>query len=192
MHRKYRDAYAFPPDNLRKLLENAQKPYNKIDLLLVSHLHGDHFHPVSIGKYLKNNPNSVLASSEQIVEKVREDFADYKKVKPQIKNISHEWKKSVEKDFDGIKVKFLGLRHGSERFKWIQNLGHLVEVGGKKFLHLGDADMSEENFSVYNLNEENIDVAFIPYWFFTFKKRTRFSRKTIQAKTHNCCSPFTK
>ena len=165
LHRKYKDDYAFPPDDLREKLEKSLKPYNKIDLLLVSHLHGDHFHPASVGLHLQNNPQTILATSEQIVGEIKKDFTDYEKIKPQIRQFSHEWKKSEKEDFDGIKVKFLGLRHGSERFKWIQNFGHLIEADGKKFLHIGDADMTEENFSTYKLNEEKIDVAFIPYWF---------------------------
>jgi L-ascorbate metabolism protein UlaG (beta-lactamase superfamily) len=182
LHRKYRDAYAFPPDELRSKLEGALRPYNKIDLLLVSHLHGDHFHPLSVGEHLKNNPNSILASSPQIVGEIKKEFSDYKKITPQITEISHQWKKSVQKDFDGIKVKFLGLQHGSERFKWIENLGHLIEVDGKKFLHIGDADMTDENFSVYKLNEENIDVAILPYWFLHSEEGRGLVKKQFNPK----------
>ncbi|HKY45377.1 MAG TPA: hypothetical protein VJM50_19955, partial [Pyrinomonadaceae bacterium] len=32
-------------------------------------------------------------------------------------------------------------------------------------LHLGDADTAIENFEKFNLDEEQIDIAFIPYWF---------------------------
>jgi L-ascorbate metabolism protein UlaG (beta-lactamase superfamily) len=186
LHRKYRDAYAFPPDDLRAELEGAKGVYGKIDLLLVSHLHGDHFHPQSVGLHLKNNPKSVLASSPQIIEGIKKDFGEFEKIKAQAKEIPHEWKKSSEKDFDGIKVKFLGLRHGSERFKWIENLGHLIEIGGKKFLHIGDADMTAENFSVYQLDKENIDVAILPYWFLLSEKgrnlvKTQFNPKKIVA-----------
>ncbi len=182
LHRKYREIYAYPPDDLRKKLEGALSPYNNVDLLLVSHLHGDHFHPESIGLHLKNNPKSILASSEQIINEVKKDFVDYEEIKSQIKLVSPEWKKSVEKDFDGVKVKFLGLRHGSERFKWIQNLGHLIEIDGKKFLHVGDADMTEENFSVYKLNEENVDVAFIPYWFLLSENGRKLVKKQFDPK----------
>ncbi len=68
-------------------------------------------------------------------------------------------------NYDGIKLKILGLRHGSERFRSIQNPGHIIEVGGKKLLHIGDADMTAENFAAFNLAKENIDIAFIPFWY---------------------------
>lgn len=165
LHREYKPDYLFPPPDLLKSLETAEKPYDEIDILLVSHVHLDHFHSESVGLHLKNNPKSSLFSSEQIIGEVAKNFKDYEKIKPQIKTVSHEWKKSFEINQNGIKVKFLGLRHAGENFKSIQNFGHLIEIGGKKLLHIGDADMTAENFSVFNLSKENIDVAFIPYWF---------------------------
>lgn len=165
LHREYKPAYAFPPPDLQRLLENAEKPYDKINLLLVSHVHLDHFHPQSIALHLKNNPRAALATSEQAVGEIAKNFAEYEKIKSQIKPIKHEWKKSVELDQNGIKIKFLGLRHANAQHISIQNLGHLIEIGGKKLLHIGDADMTAENFSAFNLARENIDVAFIPYWF---------------------------
>lgn len=165
LHREYKPAYAFPPADLLNSLENAQAPYDRINLLLVSHIHLDHFHPQSIGLHLKNNPRAALISSEQVVGDVAKGFAEYGKIKLQIKQFTPNWKEFVELNHDGIKLKILGLRHGSERFRSIQNLGHLIEIGGKKLLHVGDADMTEENFSAFNLPKEKIDVAFIPYWF---------------------------
>ena len=165
LHREYKPAYAFPPADLLSALETARAPYDKINLLLVSHVHLDHFHPDSIGSHLKNNPKAALISSEQVVGEVARSFADYARIKPQIKQVTPAWKEFVELDHDGVKLKILGLRHSSERFRWIQNLGHIIEIGGKKLLHIGDADMTAENFAAFNLAKEKIDIAFIPYWF---------------------------
>ena len=165
LHRFYNDAYAYPPDDLRERLESATAPYDNLDLIFVSHLHGDHFHRESVASHLKNSTKAILAASKQIVSEIEKGFAGYDEIKTKISPVTHEWKKSSEEDFGGIKVKFLGLRHGSERFTWIQNLGHLIEVGGKKYLHIGDADMKAENFESFKLNNENIDVLFVPYWF---------------------------
>src|SRR5687767_8827595 len=135
LHREYKPAYLFPPPEMQAVLENARTPYDKINLLLVSHVHLDHFHPESIGLYLKSNPKSVFASSGQAIDEVTKGYADHEKIRPQIKPVTHEWKKSVVMNLDGIRIKFLGLRHGGERFKEMQNLGHVIEIGGKKILH---------------------------------------------------------
>src|SRR5829696_3936051 len=68
LHREYGPAYLFPPPEMQAVLENARAPYDKINFLLVSHVHLDHFHPQSIGLYLKSNPRSVFASSGQAID----------------------------------------------------------------------------------------------------------------------------
>jgi len=182
LHREYKPAYLFPPPEMQAVLENARAPYDKINVLLVSHVHLDHFHPHSIGQYLKSNPGSILASSDQAVGEVAKNFAEHEKVRSQIKPITHEWKKSSEINQGGIKIKFLGLRHSGENFKGIQNLGHVIEIGGRKLLHIGDADMTVENFAAFHLAKERIDVAFIPYWFLISEEGRKLVREQFNAK----------
>ena len=182
LHREYKPSYLFPPPEMQAVLENARAPYDKINIVLVSHVHLDHFHPQSIGLYLKGNPKSIFASSGQTVDEVAKGFADYEKVRPQIRPVTHEGKKSSTIDQDGIKIRFLGLRHSGEQFKAIQNFGHLIELGGKKFLHIGDADMTAENFAAFNLAQEKIDVAFIPYWFLLSAEGRQFVKDQFNAK----------
>jgi L-ascorbate metabolism protein UlaG (beta-lactamase superfamily) len=182
LHREYKPAYLFPPPELKAVLENARAPYDKINLVLVSHIHLDHFHPESIGLYLKGNPKAMFASSEQAVGEVAKSSPDYEGVRSRIRPIIHEWKKTSELNHEGIRVRFLGLRHGSERFKDIQNLGHVIEIGGKKLLHIGDADMTAENFSAFNLAQEKIDIAFIPYWFLMSEDGRKLVREQFNPK----------
>ena len=182
LHREYKRDYLFPPPEMQAVLENARAPYDKINILLVSHVHLDHFHPESIGLYLKNNPKSVLASSGQAVDAVAKGFADHEKIRSQIKTLTHEWRKSVDMNLDGVPIKFLGLHHSGERFKDIQNLGHVIEIGGKKLLHIGDADMTPENFAAFNLSQEKIDIAFIPYWFLTTPEGRAFVKDQFNPK----------
>jgi L-ascorbate metabolism protein UlaG (beta-lactamase superfamily) len=182
LHREYKPAYLFPPPEMQPILENARAPYDKVNLILVSHIHLDHFHPESIGLYLKANSKTLFASSQQAVDEITKGFADYDKVRSRVSPITHEWKKSSDLTHDGIKIKFLGLRHGGERFKDIQNLGHVIEIGGKKLLHIGDADMTAENFASFNLAQEKIDIAFIPYWFLMSEDGRKLVREQFNAK----------
>ena len=182
LHREYQPAYLFPPPEMQSVLENARAPYDKIDFILVSHIHLDHFHPQSIGLYLKSNPRTLFASSSQTVGEVAKNFTGYEKIRSRTRPINYEWKKSSEMDKDGIRIKFLGLRHVNEKFKDVQNFGHLITIGGKKFLHIGDADMTAENFSAFRLPQEKIDVAFIPYWFLTTEEGRKFVREQFNPK----------
>lgn len=182
LHREYKPAYLFPPADLLQSLENARKPYDQINFVLVSHVHLDHFHAQSVGLHLQNNPNAILMSSGQAAGEVAKNFADYEKIKSRIQPIMHERKKTAVFARDGIKIKFLGLRHANAQHASIENLGHLIEIGGKKFLHIGDADMTEENFSAFKLADEKIDAAFIPYWFLLSQNGRRLVEKQFDPK----------
>ena len=165
LHREYKPDYAFPPPALLGAMEAARSPYDRVQLLLVTHIHLDHFHPQSVGLHLQNNARALLVSSAQVADSLKQDFGNYRAIESRVKRITPEWKTKVALDVNGIKVNVLGLRHGSARFSWIHNLGYLIEVGGKKLLHIGDADTAAENFSSFHLPEERIDIAFIPYWY---------------------------
>ena len=82
----------------------------------------------------------------------------------------------------GIDFEILGLRHGTGRHATIQNLGHIIKLGGKKLLHVGDADTSIENFEKFNLDEEGIDIAFLPDWFLLYSEGQTLVREHIKPK----------
>jgi len=51
----------------------------------------------------------------------------------------------------------LNLRHGQRRRP--QNLGYVFEIGGRRMLHMGDADgVTLSEFQAYELPEKQIDV----------------------------------
>lgn len=182
LHREYKPDYLFPSPALLKKLETAESPFDQIDLVLVSHIHLDHYHPQSLGLHLKNNPKATLVSSQQVVEGVEKEFADYPSIKSRIKTITPSWKEKNDLNISGIDLTILGLRHGTEKFYGIQNLGHIIGLGGKKFLHIGDAEWSVENFEKFRLAEERIDIAFIPYWFLLYKPGQSIVRDYIKPR----------
>lgn len=168
IHRQYKPEYAFTPDNILSKIEAAQYPYKNIDLILVSHNHADHFSAESIAAHLRNDNESVLASSDQVIDEVEKSLGDAPFDKKRLVRIKYAWKESSEMEFKGVKIRFLGLLHANseiESYRQIQNFGHLIEIGGKKLLHIGDADMFVKNFDAFDLEKENIDVVFAPYWF---------------------------
>lgn len=146
-------------------LSRAKSPFDKIDLILVSHLHLDHFHPESVGLHLKHNPKTTLVSSQQVVGEVEKNFKDYQEIKTRVVGVTPPLKGRAALRPAGIDVEVLGLGHGTGRHGSIQNLGHVVKLGGRKLLHIGDAEASLEIFGQFNLDEEGIDIAIIPYWF---------------------------
>lgn len=182
LHREYGPEYAFLPDAQRVQIETAKAPFNEIDLVLVSHRHLDHFHPESVGLHLQHNPTAFLVSSQQVVDEVEKSFKDYQAIKSRVAAATPPWKERVAMKVAGIDFEILGVRHGTGRHASIQNLGHIIKLGGKKLLHVGDADTSTENFEKFNLDEEGIDIAFLPDWFLLYPEGQTLVRDHIKPK----------
>lgn len=185
LHRKYGDAYLNPPPDVLEAMESAKPPFDQVRVVLVSHVHGDHFSAESVGLHLKNNPKAVLVSDAQKMSDIARLVPDHGSIRNQTYEATPEWKERIVFERDGIKVTLLGMKHGTpERHWWVKNLGHIIEIGGKKLFHFGDADTGPDNFASFNLATENIDIAFVPYWFLLGDNGRKLVRETIAAK-HN-------
>lgn len=61
-------------------------------------------------------------------------------------------------------MQLLNIHHG--RSRPIENLGCIVEIAGKRILHIGDSEAEAAVFQKYAVVKDSIDVAFLPFWYF--------------------------
>jgi L-ascorbate metabolism protein UlaG (beta-lactamase superfamily) len=182
LHREYEPDYAFLPQPYRERIETAQPPFDKIDVILVSHRHLDHFHPQALADHLRHNATTVLVSSEQVVHEIESKTADFGTIRARVTTTTPALRQKIATTAGGVELEILGLGHGTGRHRDIQNLGHVVKLGGKKLLHVGDADTSPEIFEAFHLDEQNIDVAFLPTWFLLSDEGADIVRNHIKPK----------
>ncbi len=167
-----------PPDGVARL-EGASKPFDKVDAVLVTHRHDDHFTAGCAARYMRANGWAVLAGTPAVIE----SLAEY----PWLAGEKGERLVTVDVSagevdtliVDGLTIYALGIRHtgcGSgtgvvtdgtpERSQCIDHIAWLVETDGCRILHLGDAKLAAEEFDRFPwLPGLEIDIAFIPYWF---------------------------
>jgi L-ascorbate metabolism protein UlaG (beta-lactamase superfamily) len=184
LHRNNRtfSHYAFLPSAEREKIETAKAPFDKIDLLFFSHRHYDHFHAEAAGLHLQHNPNTLLVSSQQVVSDVEQQFKNYAAIKSRVISATPPLKERTAMKVAGIEFELLGVGHGSGPSREIQNLGHVIKLGGKKLLHVGDAEFETEIFAKFKLNEEGIDIAILPFWLLIGKDGPAIVREHIKPK----------
>ncbi len=158
--------YPSLPQSSRDQLETAVPPFDGIDVVLVSHIHGDHFQGESVLRYLQASTLAELVSSGQVVQDLR-GRPGFATVAPRVREVTPALGERATVRVGGVHVDVLGVGHGTGRHSDIQNLGHIVTVGGLKFLHVGDADPTSGVLEKFNLAAERVDVAFLPAWFLT-------------------------
>ncbi len=161
------DIWESPSKKIQKAIVSGDTPFRNITHMLASHYHADHFDAALTSRFLINNPGAMLitnAQTDSVLQKVYRQDPELKRPK-QTKIIQTPMFGSETYESGDLKVKCLMQRHmGKDDFK-VMSMGFLVEMGGKKVLHIGDAGWTDENFAGYNLQDENIDIAFIHYWF---------------------------
>ena len=169
-------AYAGLSRKAANALEKAKPPFDKLDLALVTHVHGDHFQEPFACRALAQS-KALLATTPQVLESLHKYCQPKREqeIDPALGTI-------VELEHEKIRVEMFRLSHGPGRFASIQNLGHVIHVGGWKLLHLGDATLSEAEFAPFDLASKEIDIAFIPYWYFTNKIGRKLINERIRAR----------
>lgn len=157
--------YVVHPPDLRRQLEKAQPPFDDIEVVLATHYHADHFDPQSVGTYLINNRSARFISTDQSVTELQDGFPAWRHISERV-TASHPDENETEIiELDGIRITVLNLHHG--RSRPVQNLGFIVEIDGRTFLHIGDTEVTPAEFGSLGLAELDIDFFFVPYWFLT-------------------------
>lgn len=107
-------------------VEQHQEEKN-IDLIIISHEHGDHVHIESLKKIIKNNPNIRVITNNGVGK-----LLDEVKIKYEI------WENKISRDFFGIEIEPHNCKH-EEIYKdifQVENTGFFI---GKRLFYPGDS-----------------------------------------------------
>lgn len=163
----------------RALLEGARAPYADVDVVCATHFHGDHFNPEPVLAHLTNNPQAFFFSTPQAADKLK---ATGKVDALQTRVVAALPKEGerLHTGHRGVGVQMLNLHHG--RTRPVENLGFILELAGKRILHIGDSEAEPAVFEKYDLRKERIDLAFLPTWYFESDDWKRAVREQIQPR----------
>jgi L-ascorbate metabolism protein UlaG (beta-lactamase superfamily) len=174
---KYKQDFAVPADSTQAALREARAPFDSIDLVLVTHHHGDHFHPAPIAAHLRANSRAVLLTSRQVIDSLRGRVPSGDPlVRRFVARTTPDGTRRRE-IVNGIPVEMLGLRHHD-----LEHLGYIVEIGGRRVLHVGDTDDAEKSLATFGLDTARIDVALLPLWMVNSAKRRAAIERLVRPK----------
>ncbi len=147
------------PQKIQDKLTLVQAPFDDVDLILVTHAHGDHVDPDMVRQHLQNNPKAIFVSTQQMVNALN-GFTD------RCIAFNPTKEKSESKVINDISIETFYLPHGPN--SKIINIGFLVSVNGVTFFQSGDADFEQFTFDQFRslrLPERKIDLLFIQHYY---------------------------
>ena len=155
-------------DEAYQALVSAEDPFDGPLLGLVSHAHRDHFQPRVAAAFLQANPKAAMAVSPQVRQSIMGASKKNPRARMQVQAV--KVKDGGQDVFDlqpaPVKIHFMDVPHMGDADGAVRNYAHLIEIGDLELLHLGDPDAKAEHFADFGLEERDIDVAFVPSWFF--------------------------
>ena len=121
----------------RDSLERGLGVFGDIDLVLVTHVHRDHFNALAVERHLIENPRAHLVASRQVADSVRILGSEYARIEARVHPVDATPGWIEELEVAGIFVRALGIAHPPSRN---QPVGHLAYVVGREggVAHLGD------------------------------------------------------
>lgn len=162
----YKD-YLAPSAQTISNINAKASPYQSIDLLLVTHAHLDHFNPSMVSKFLTSHRETELLCPDQAIDSISNAIRDIDPLIPRLNGLQPkpEWQSPFLK---GISIQTAYVRHGGQQNYEVDNQIYLINVDGRKILHLGDAEMDLSHFVRLHQSQPPIDIALIPYWFLVY------------------------
>lgn len=174
--------YATPDWRTARHLVLAEPPFDSVDVVLVTHYHGDHFAPEPVAGHLRYNPRSALVTSQQVIDSLRAGASltgvAAERIMPRTMKPGTRRREKI----NGVAVELLGVPHGGRRHRHVEHVGFIVEMGGRRVLHLGDTDINDETYGALRLDTARVDVALVPYWTLLDEDSRRVIARYIKPK----------
>ncbi|MBP1631366.1 MAG: hypothetical protein H6Q15_2259 [Bacteroidetes bacterium] len=162
-----------PNDDTKSKLERAVSPFDNVDIIAISHKHQDHFNAEMVIKHIINNPKCIIVCPKQ-TDSLLKSYSNYEMIKNIIIAITPAINRDTSLKIKNINIRILRLEHSHyyiqdevtglkvNKHENIENIGFVINVGGINLFHCGDANpWKEEEYRIFNLNKERIDIALL-------------------------------
>jgi len=151
-------------------------PYDDVDVLLVSHAHGDHFSADLVLSYMRKNPTVKLVAPKQAVDKLIRVGISETDLATRVTAIDQQTAdKAITVQIGSILIEAITIPHsGGQRFADVRNTVYRVHLQNSyQVIHLGDATTQNPPFAEQQTfwDQQSNDLLLTPYWLFKNSQR---------------------
>ena len=167
--------FFLPTDETKINIEQGNAPFDNIDLVLITHIHGDHFNPFLAEKFLLKNKEAKMICPPQVLSQIKDSCIHFKQIESQIISPQLSMNNLETISINDIAVTAVKMQHGTTRsldgidyndftdYEKTENFGYLVELNYKVIFHQGDACLKINEKAINKLNRK-VDIAFLSYF----------------------------
>ncbi len=161
--------YTLVPLVIAKAMLKGEAPYDGIDAIFVSHVHGDHFSAGPTVEYMRAHPQVPLYGSVQIKDALAEEAGADDPLLARVIAVDLAPTDAPRSFSIGeLSIDVVAIPHAGDRPE-IQNLAWRVTLDEQTtVIHFGDAGTVAEHFDRHaeHFAKRRASAAFPPYWFY--------------------------
>jgi L-ascorbate metabolism protein UlaG (beta-lactamase superfamily) len=172
---QYGDFFYLASNETKENIIKRNAPFDNIDLLLITHIHGDHFNAKLTERFLLNNRKAKMICPSQVYGQMKDSCNNFGKIKSQIICPNLAINESKEIGINDISVSAIRMQHGTNRsleglnysdytdYEKTENIGYIIHFNKKNIFHQGDACLKINEKALKNIHC-SIDVAHLSFF----------------------------
>jgi len=170
--------YAAPTQETLRAMVAGAAPFDGIDLVLVTHMHPDHFDAGDVDRFMVKNPQAALVAPADAVEDLQASAPGWSSYEDRVISLDLRPGEKATRTVGDIRVTAVRTLH-SGALQTPMNLMYLVEMDGEVVFHEGDSNASLRPFETIVEDRPPIDLALVHYWF-PFARAGRSALEILQ------------
>lgn len=172
---EYGKFFYLPSEKTKWNIIKGNAPFNKIDLLLITHIHGDHFNAKLTESFLLNHSKAKMICPSQVYKQMKDSCSSFAKIEPQIISPDLSMNESKRIIINDFSVTTIRMQHGTDRsleglsnsdyteYEKTENFGYVVHFDKKNVFHQGDGCLRINDKALKNIDCP-IDIAHLSYF----------------------------
>jgi len=172
---EYGDYFYLPSMTNRSKLIEGLPPFDNIDLILITHVHGDHFNPFLAENFLINNRETKMICPPQVYQQMQDSCHQFFQIESQLVSQPLDMHESKSLNVNHIPITAIRLQHGTTRslegidykdytdYEKTENWGYVIRVASNTIFHQGDGSLKINEQALIKIKEK-IDVAYLSFF----------------------------
>jgi ankyrin repeat protein/L-ascorbate metabolism protein UlaG (beta-lactamase superfamily) len=179
-----RNPWGYPdtPQRALDLMKAGEPPFGRLDLLLFSHAHRDHFEPSMALEVMAAQPKAWLVGDGLVTGELEQAGPDaLAALGPRVRTIGLKIGEKTVLSANGIPLTVLGINHADTGRPYL-TLGYIMDLGPFRVYHQGDIfpDANLVFLSSFAWEELKIDIAFFDPFFLQNEAARRLALERIR------------
>jgi L-ascorbate metabolism protein UlaG (beta-lactamase superfamily) len=167
--------FFLPSEDTKSKIIDGLQPFNNIALLLITHIHGDHFNLHLAENFLLKNKEAKMICPRQVYTQMKDSCRNFSLIEKQIISPQIQFNESKEIIINGIRLTAIRMQHGTNRsldgidysqytdYEKTENFGYVVHLGISNIFHHGDGCL-KINRNALNTIKSPITIAHLGYF----------------------------